>query len=171
MCEACGGGEPGTHCFHVFPKSWKNSKLLHNFSNTKYTKMTLYPQCDCRVAEMAEHESTKFSRFCVPLLTVYGTAKSTRICLKRRRLSWQFTEGKDVFVSLPTGFGKSISFQILPFVFAEHDLGVTNSNLYKLAGRLACWRLAGRLACWRLAGRLACWRLAGRLACCGWQVG
>ena len=27
-----------------------------------------------------------------------------------------FVEGKDVFVSLPTGIGKSICFQILPFV-------------------------------------------------------
>ena len=31
-------------------------------------------------------------------------------------------EGKDVFVSLPTGFGKSICFQILPFVF-DHKGG------------------------------------------------
>ena len=28
-------------------------------------------------------------------------------------------EGKDVFLWLPTGFGKSICYEVLPFVFAE----------------------------------------------------
>ena len=35
---------------------------------------------------------------------------------KQREAVMSFVEGKDVFVSLPTGFGKSICFQILPFV-------------------------------------------------------
>ena len=35
---------------------------------------------------------------------------------KQREAVMSFVEGKDVFVSLPTGFGRSICFQILPFV-------------------------------------------------------
>ena len=35
---------------------------------------------------------------------------------KQREAVLAFVEGKDVFVSLPTGFGKSICFQSLPYV-------------------------------------------------------
>jgi len=35
---------------------------------------------------------------------------------KQREVVLAFVDGKDVFVSLPTGFGKSICFQSLPYV-------------------------------------------------------
>ena len=36
-------------------------------------------------------------------------------------------EGKDAFVFLPTGFGKSVCFQVLPFLF-DHKLGLTDGS-------------------------------------------
>ena len=48
----------------------------------------------------------------------YGTKRLSieQLNGKQREAVVSFVEGKDVFVSLPTGFGKSICFQILPFV-------------------------------------------------------
>ena len=36
-------------------------------------------------------------------------------------------EGKDVFVFLPTGFGKSVCFHVLPFLF-DHKLGLSDGS-------------------------------------------
>ena len=41
---------------------------------------------------------------------------------QQRRSIRAIFDGKDVFVCLPTGFGKSLCFQTLPFVF-DHKLG------------------------------------------------
>jgi len=46
-------------------------------------------------------------------------AEKLGIVLKKEQFQaiYQFCLGKDVFVSLPTGYGKSMIYAILPFVF------------------------------------------------------
>ena len=61
----------------------------------------------------------------------YGlaTLASPHLTLKREQLLSvkAVYDGKDVFVWLPTGFGKSLCYQILPFVF-DHKLGLIGSD-------------------------------------------
>ena len=66
---------------------------------------------------MAERESERFSRFCDAISYGLVLLRAPEFEMNRKRLSWQFMKGRDVFVSLLTGFRKSIYFQILPFVF------------------------------------------------------
>ena len=51
---------------------------------------------------------------------IYDVASSIgypALKLEQRRVLKAFVEGKDVFVSLPTGYGKSLCYALLPFVF------------------------------------------------------
>ena len=41
-------------------------------------------------------------------------------CIQREAITQIVLKHKDVFVSLPTGFGKSIIFQALPLVFDQY---------------------------------------------------
>ena len=58
-----------------------------------------------------------------------ATLASPHLTLKEEQLQAVMAvyEGKDVFVRLPTGFGKSLCYQVLPFVF-DHKLGLIGSG-------------------------------------------
>ncbi len=46
---------------------------------------------------------------------------------EQQRVIREVYRGRDVFVVLPTGFGKSICFQVLPFLF-DHKLGLVGGE-------------------------------------------
>jgi len=52
---------------------------------------------------------------------ILEVAESVGMTLKEKQLSAliSFCEGNDVFVTLPTGYGKSMIYGLLPLVFAK----------------------------------------------------
>ena len=72
---------------------------------------------------MVERKSAKYSRFCEAISYGLVRLRAPEFASKheQKKAILAFYEGKDVFMSLPTGFRKSIYFQILSFVF-DHKL-------------------------------------------------
>ena len=51
---------------------------------------------------------------------------------------FQFLHGRDVFVALPTGYGKSLCYMALPWIF-DRLRGVTNQSVVLVVSPLVVW--------------------------------
>ena len=80
-----------------------------------------------RLAQAMACSSFDFDR---ALAYALSCVKQERLCLKDHLVEAvkRLSEGKDVFVWFPIGYGKSICYQRLPFVF-DVKLGRTNAPL------------------------------------------
>ena len=92
----------------------------------------------------------QFSATLLYALEQLGTPEQT--CSIRAAFS-----GKDVFVCLPTGFGKSLCYQVLPFMF-DHRAGLLGRNVVVVVSPLkalmaACETVESKLWSYHLAPR------------------
>ena len=106
-----GGGEESLiHTVYAFPKSWKNSKLLHTLVTQSRLIVVAARWRSVKVQNFLIYLMLFFLRTSIRLRTPEFTLKD-----EHKKAILAVYEGKDVFVSLPTSFGKSIYFSDTPF--------------------------------------------------------
>ena len=74
----------------------------------------------------------------VVMSAISEVARSMNLVMKEKQLEAMatFISGRDVFVSLPTGYGKSLIFALLPLVFdiIKGMIHITSSSCSRLGG-------------------------------------